>query len=159
MVRILVVYDSRTGNTEEMAKSVAEGVRKAGAEVVLKRADDVSLEDMKRADGIILGSPTHFGTMSDRMKALIDESVRIRGDLDGKIGACFSSSAHYAGGNETTLLSLIKAMLIHGMIVAGDPLDVGGHYGVVSVGKPDAKTLEACEALGRRVVEIAGKLK
>ena len=49
-------------------------------------------------------------------------------------------------------------MLIHGMIVVGDPLNVGGHYGGVSVGKPDEKTLEACDALGKRIAEIADKM-
>ena len=158
MVRILVVYDSRTGNTKAMAESVFEGVKKTGVDAELKRVEETSLKDLEEADGIILGSPTHFGTMSEKMKELINRSVEIRGKLEDKVGACFTSSAHYAGGNETTLISFIQAMLIHGMIVVGDPMKVGGHYGVVSIGKPDEKNLEACKELGKRVVELVKKL-
>lgn len=113
---------------------------------------------MEKADGIILGSPTHFGTMSENMKKLINESVKIRGKLEGKVGAAFTSSGAVSGGNETTLLSMLQAMLIHGMIVVGDPIKVGGHYGAVAIGKPDKEALEACKALGKRVGELTGKI-
>ena len=159
MAKILVVFDSRTGNTKAMARSVADGAREADAGVELKRVEDVTLEDLEEADGIILGSPTHFGTMSEKMKDLIGRSVKIRGKLENKVGASFTSSAHYAGGNETTLISLIQAMLIHGMVVVGDPIKAGGHYGVVSIGRPDNKTIEACKELGKRVAELSKKLK
>ena len=142
-----------------MAKSVTEGAREAGADVELKRVENVTLEVLEEANGIIFGSPTHFGTMSEKMKDLISRSVKIRGKLENKIGACFTSSGHYAGGNETTLISLIQAMLIHGMIVVGDPIKVCGHYGVVSIGKPDDKVIEACKELGKRVAELSKKLK
>ena len=159
MSRVVVIYDSRTGNTEAMAKAIAEGVKEVpGVDVEVKRVDEATLDDLVKADGIILGSPTHFGTMSDKMKKFIDESVKVRGKLVNKVGACFTSSAHYAGGNETTLMSLMQAMLIHGMIVVGDPMEVGGHYGVVSVGKPTDEVLRACKALGRRVAELVKKL-
>jgi len=158
MARILVIYDSRTGNTEEMARAVTEGAREAGAEVEVKRASEARPEDLLGIDGLILGSPTHFGSMSDAMKGFIDKSVRVRGKLEGKVGAAFTSSLYFDGGNETTLLSLLQAMLMHGMIVVGDPIAVGGHYGVVAVGKPDERALRACRALGRRVAELARKL-
>ena len=158
MVKVLIIYDSKTGNTEEMAKAIAEGIKEAKAEVDVKKAQDTSLEDMEKADALILGSPTHFGTMSEKMKKLISDSVKIRGKLEGKIGAAFTSSHAIAGGNETTLMSLIQAMLIHGMVIVGDPLEVGGHYGVVAIGKPNAETLTACKALGERVAELAAKI-
>jgi len=153
-----VVYDSKTGNTEEMAKAVGEGIREAETEAEVKKASDTSLEDLEKADGIILGSPTHFGTMSENMKKLISESVGIRGRLEGKVGAAFTSSGAISGGNETTLISLLQAMLIHGMMVMGDPIKVGGHYGVVAIEKPDKEALEACRALGSRVGRLAAKI-
>lgn len=158
MPKVLVVYDSRTGNTEEMARVVGNGAREVGAEVEVKKVADASLRDLEGADAIILGSPTHFGTMSENMKRLISESVKIRGRLEGKIGAAFTSSGAVSGGNETTLISLLQAMLIHGMVVVGDPIRTGGYYGVVAIGKPDKEALDACRALGGRVSEIATKL-
>lgn len=158
MPKVLVVYDSRTGNTEEMARTVGGGAKEVGAEVEVRKVVDTSLGDLEGADAIILGSPTHFGTMSENMKRLISESVKIRGRLEGKMGAAFTSSGAVSGGNETTLISMLQAMLIHGMVVVGDPLKVGGFYGVVAIGKPNKGALEACKALGGRVSEIATKL-
>jgi len=158
MPKVLVVYDSRTGNTEQMAAAVSEGVRQSGVDVEVKRADECTTSDLEGADGIILGSPTHFGAMSDRMKKLVDGSVKIRGKLENKIGAAFTSSGNMAGGNETTLTSLIHAMLIHGMIIVGDPMEATGHYGAVAVGRPDEKALNVCRKLGKRVGELVKKI-
>ncbi|HEX58675.1 MAG TPA: flavodoxin family protein [Methanomicrobia archaeon] len=157
-MKVLIVYDTWGGNTEKMAKAVGEGARAAGADVEVKSVKEATLSDLEAADAIILGSPTHFGTMSDGMKKFINDSVKIRGKLVDKIGAAFTSSGHPFGGNETTLLSLLQAMLIHGMLVVGDPLETGGHYGAVAVGTPDEKALEDCRKLGKRVAELARRL-
>ena len=158
MAKVLIIYDSRTGNTEKMANYVAEGAKETDAEVEVKKVDDAKLSDLEAADGIILGSPTHFGTMSDKMKRLISESVQIRGKLENKIGAAFTSSGALYGGGETTLFSLIQAMLIHGMIVVGDPIEATGHYGAIAVGSPDEKARDTCRKLGKRVGKLAKKL-
>jgi len=159
MPKVLVVYDSRTGNTEEMAKAIADGAKRVGAGVDSKKVNEVKLDNLETADAIILGSPTHFGTMSENMKRLISESVAIRGKLEDKVGAAFTSSGAISGGNETTLLSMIQAMLIHGMLVIGDPVKAGGHYGVVCIGKPQVKELEACRDLGERVAKLTARFQ
>ena len=65
MVKILIVYDSKTGNTEQMAYAVAEGAKQVeGVEVAVKRVENTKLEDLLDADGIIIGSPTRYGQMS-----------------------------------------------------------------------------------------------
>ncbi|MGQ9544464.1 MAG: flavodoxin family protein [Candidatus Bathycorpusculaceae bacterium] len=157
-MKVLVVYDSKTGNTEKMALAVAEGAKQiSGAEVVLKRVDKTVLEDLSGSDGIIMGSPTYYGQMSAKLKALIDESVKIHGKLEGKVGAAFTSSGGTATGAETTLLSIIQAMLVHGMIVQGQAHSA--HYGAAAVGSPHEKELEHCRELGRRVARLAIKLK
>ena len=133
MPKILVVYDSRSGNTETMALAVAKGAEKAGdLEVTVKRAEETKNSDLLAADGIIMGSPTYFGQMSAKLKALIDESVKVHKDLTGKVGGAFTSSGGTASGGETTLLSIVQAMLIHGMIVQGRADDK--HYGVAVTG-------------------------
>ena len=75
-VKVLIVYDSGTGNTEKMAYAVAEGARQVeNAEVILKRVDDATLRDLEWADAILVGSPTYYGQMSAKIKAFFDKSV------------------------------------------------------------------------------------
>jgi len=158
VAKILIVYDSRTGNTEKMAFAVAEGAKQISrVEVIVKKVDQTSLEDLQKADGIIMGSPTYYGQMSAKLKAFIDKSVKIHGKLEGKVGAAFTSSGGTATGAETTLLSILQAMLIHGMIVQGCADDK--HYGAAAVGSPHKKELEYCRELGKRVAGLVAKLK
>jgi multimeric flavodoxin WrbA len=75
MTRILVVYHSQTGNTEKMAKVVAEGAASIeNTEVTLKLAADASLEDLLTYDGIAIGTPENFGYMSGAIKDFFDRT-------------------------------------------------------------------------------------
>ena len=156
MVRILIVYDSRTGNTEKMAYAVAEGVREEGVEVEVKRVDEASVDELPQYDGIIIGSPVYYGQATAKIKGFIDASVKHHGKLEGKVGAAFTSSGGVHSGAETTLLSLIHAMLIHGMVIQGT--SGRNHYGAVSVGAPDDEDLETCREMGRRVARLTKRL-
>jgi len=156
MPTVLIVYHSRTGNTEEMAKAVAEGVKSTGMKVMRKRVERTTLQDLLKADGIILGSPTYYGTMAAEVKGFIDRSVKYHGKLEGKVGAAFSSGGGLGGGVETTVLDLTKALLIHGMIVQGDPW--GSHYGTVSIGRPNASAKKECKKLGDKVARLVKRL-
>ncbi len=154
---VLITYDSKTGNTEKMAALVAEGVREVeGMECVVKSVDDVSLEDLSKADGIVIGSPTYYGSMSGKIKDLLDRSVKLHGELEGKVGAAFTSSGGNASGAETTILSILEALLIHGMVVQGNP--AGQHYGLAVVGAPDDKEKEICKGFGSRVGGLVMRL-
>lgn len=158
MARVLVVYHSGTGNTAKMAEAVAAGAKSAGSDTVLKKAGETTSEDLKNADGIVIGSPTYYGLMAAEVKQLFDRSSDVRGQLENKIGAAFTSSGSADGGNQTTLLSIIQAMLIHSMIVVGDPMQSGGHYGAIAVGAPSKEVLDTCKMLGARVAILAKKL-
>jgi len=158
MVKILIVYDSRSGNTEKMAQHVAEGAKQVkGAIVETRKAEEAGSEDLLSADAIILGSPTYYGGMSGKLKSFIDSSVKIHGKLEGRVGAAFTSSGGTASGAETTLLSMLQALLVHGMIVQGRSDDK--HYGAAAVGTPDSETAESCRRLGKRVAELTVKIK
>lgn len=158
MAKILIVYDSETGNTEKMANAVAEGVKQiVGCEVVIKKVNRTNVEDLLNADGIVMGSPTYYGQMSAKLKTLIDQSVKIHGKLAGKVGAAFTSSGGTATGAETTLLSILQAMLVHGMIVQGRADNK--HYGAAAVGSPNKKEIDSCKELGERVAKLVTKLK
>ena len=153
MAKILIVYDSRTGNTEKMASAVAEGAKQVkGIKVDVKKVEKATLEDLQAADGIIMGSPTYYGGMSGKLKEFIDKSVKIHGQLEGKVGAAFTSSGGTASGAETTLLSILQAMLVHGMVVQGRSDDK--HYGAAAVGSPREKDIETCKALGKKVANL-----
>lgn len=157
MVRILIIYYSRSGNTEKMAQIVAEGARQVkGAVVETMKVAEATNEDLLAADAIIVGSPTYYGSMSGNIKEFIDDSVKIHGKLEGKIGAAFASSGGTASGAETTLLSILHAMLVHGMIIQGRSDDK--HYGPAAVGAPDSEAMESCRRLGKKVAELAVKV-
>ena len=132
--------------------------RGAGAEVLVKRAAEVVKEELIAADGIVLGSPVYFGSPTAEMADLIDRSAGARRKLRDKVGAAFVTGGHHTGGKETTLLSILCAFLIHEMVVVGDPIESGGHYGVACLGSPSADDEKAGEMLGARVVKVAAKL-
>ena len=158
MAKVLIVYDSKTGNTEKMALAVAKGAEHVrGTEVTVKKASQTTLDDLLAADAIIMGSPTYYGQMSAKLKALIDESVKIHEKLAGKVGAAFTSAAGTATGAETTLMSILQAMLIHGMIIQGNAEDK--HYGATAKGAPTKSDIKHCEELGARVAKLVQKLK
>ena len=156
MAEALVIYYSRTGNTKKMAESIAEGIKKEAVEVLLKDVKDIKVDELLKYDAIVIGSPTYYGSMSAEIKKLLDDSVKFHGKLEGKIGAAFSSSANVAGGNETTILDILNAMLIHGMIIQGDPQ--GDHYGPVAIDEPDSRATKECLRLGARVAKLVKKI-
>ena len=149
MPKIAVIYYTRSGNTQQMAELVAEGVKEEGVEVDMKRVEEFDLETLAEYDGIIIGSPTYYGNMAAGIKQFFDESVRFQGDLEGKVGAAFATSANIGGGNESTILGILKAMLVHGMIIQGCTL--GDHYGPISIGAPDQRSTPQCKRLGKKV--------
>ena len=157
MARVLVVYHSESGHTARMAQLVADGAKEAGAEVVVKQVKEAKPAELLEFDGIIAGSPTYYGLMSAPLKKLFDDSVKFHHQLTGKVGGAFTSSGNVGGGNETTILSILQAMLIHGMVVQGTSR--GDHYGPVAIGAPDARAEAECRSLGRRVAELAEKLR
>lgn len=143
MIRVLILYYSRSGNVRDMAKWIARGVEKyPGAEALLRTVPPVApvihkreppvpdsgaiyvtQEDLKACDGLILGSPTRFGNMAAPMKHFLDEtgSLWMNGTLINKPGAVFTSSSSLHGGQESTLLSMMLPLLHHGMVFAGLP--------------------------------------
>ncbi len=156
MPKVLIVYYSRTGNTEAMAKYVAEGVESEGVQVECKKVQDTKVEELLEADGVILGSPTYYGTMAAEIKKLLDDSVKYHGKLEGKVGGAFSSSGAMGGGNETTVLDMVKSLLVHGMIVQGNP--GSDHYGPVAIGRPDERSARECRQKGKIIARLVKRL-
>lgn len=158
-MKILILYYSKGGNTRKLAEAIADGVEHVdGIEPVLRHTKDVVKDDFLDAEGLIVGSPVYFGVMAAQLKQVLDDYVGIRKKMENKIGAAFATSGDPTGGKETTMMSILQALLIYGMIIVGDPLSATGHYGTACVGAPDVATQENGRKLGRRVAELAKKL-
>ncbi len=156
MAKALVIYYSRSGNTRQMAELISGALAKEGVAADLKDVKDVLPEELLKYEGIVIGSPVYYGTMAGQIKQLLDDSVKIHSKLEGKIGGAFASSGNLAGGNETAVLDILNAMLIHGMIVQGDPK--GSHYGPVAVGAPDERASTECQRYGQRLAKLIKRL-
>lgn len=143
MADILVIYDSRKGSTEALAREICRGVDSVtGMSARLRTVPRVSsvseaveapvpdsgppfatLEDLTECAGLVLGSPTHFGNMSASMKYFLDGTVAVwfGGALEGKPAGLFTSTSSLHGGQESTLLSMAVPLLHHGMVIVGIP--------------------------------------
>jgi NAD(P)H dehydrogenase (quinone) len=197
MTKVLVLYYSSYGHIETMAEAIADGARSTGAEVTVKRvaetapsevaqaahfkldqkAEIASVDELKNYDAIIVGTGTRFGRMSSQMASFWDQAggVWMRGELNGKVGAAFTSSATQHGGQETTLFSIITNLLHFGMTIVGldygfagqmrnDEVTGGAPYGATTIAngdgsrQPSETELEGARYLGKRVAETAAKL-
>jgi NAD(P)H dehydrogenase (quinone) len=159
-MQVLVVYHSRTGNTEALAREVAKGIEAVeGVTCVLKSAADVTQNDFVTSAGVVAGSPVYFGSMAAELKAVFDRFIPVRSRMADKVGAAFATSADPSGGKETTMLSILQAMLIYGMIVVGDPMDATGHFGAACVERPDVPASDTAMKLGQRVASLVKRLQ
>jgi len=156
MAKILVLYYSRSGNTRKMAEAVAEGAKETGADVTLSDIKEFEPRQLLKYDGIVAGSPTYYGILAGPVKDFFDRSVKIHGKLEGKVGGAFASAMALGGGTETTVMSILQIMLVHGMIVQGKTKKT--HFGAVSVNAPDQESREECRQLGAKVAALAAKL-
>jgi NAD(P)H dehydrogenase (quinone) len=151
MTKVLVLYYSSYGHIETMAHAVAEGVRKAGAEVDVKRVPELvpvevaksshfkleqaapiaTIDELANYDAIIFGTPTRFGNMAAQMRNFLDQAggLWFQNKLVGKVGSVFTSSATQHGGQESTILTFIPTLLHLGMIYVGLPYSFTGQFG------------------------------
>jgi len=164
MAKVLVLYYSTYGHIEAMAQAVAEGAKSAGAEVDIKRVAEtvpediakenhfkleqaapvVQVDDLENYDAIIVGCGTRYGRMPAQMASFLDQTggLWLKGALNGKIGAAFTSTATQHGGQETTLFSIITNLMHLGMIIVGLPYSYQGQMTLdeISGGSPYGAT-------------------
>lgn len=104
MVEVLVLYYSRSGRTEALAHSVAEGVESVeGTLAKVKRVDFATVNDFISCDAVAFGSPNYFSYMAGLMKDFFDKSLSIREKVTGKPSVAFTSGG---GASDSALLSL-----------------------------------------------------
>jgi NAD(P)H dehydrogenase (quinone) len=165
-VNVLVTYHSVTGNTEKMAQGVADGATSvSGTRVVLKRVGDVTDSDLLVSDGVIVGSPVYFGSMSGEVKTFFDNwgvkfgLFRDR-KMRNKVGGAFATGQSVSSGKEVTIMSIFSAMFINQMVVGSG----GGGFGATATTGPDSpgideKELGEARELGKRIAEVAAIVK
>jgi len=141
MKQILVLYYSRTGNTERMAKAVAEGSR-INDDINVELSYHVDPEDLVIFDAIVIGTPTYHHEMAVDFKNLFEEAAVKGISLKGKVGAAFGSYG-WTGEAPKLVLEIMKNKFE--MRVDEAPL--------LSRYAPDAKIIGDCRALGKRVAE------
>jgi flavorubredoxin len=141
MPKILILYYSRTGNTEKMANAIAEGARKVeNTQVDVEFHVDV--EDLKNYDAVIVGVATYHHDMPLDIKGLFEEAAVKGVSLKGKIGAAFGSYG-WTGEAPKLVLEILKNRF--GMQVTEPAL--------LAMYTPDQNTLSQCRELGKRVSE------
>ena len=201
-MNVLIVYYSMYGHIRRMAEAVKEGANGvSGASVRICRVQETlpeevlikmgaleaqkvqanvpvcEVEDLVWADAIIFGTPTRFGNMCGQMRQFLDSTGGLwaKGELVGKVGSVFTSSATQHGGQESTILSFHITLLHKGMIIVGLPYSFAGQmridemtgsspYGASTIAGGDGKRmpseneLDAARFQGKHVAEIAVKL-
>ncbi len=194
MDKILILYYSRHGATKNLANEIAKGVESQNAEALIRTVPEVSanteqsqasipesgdlfidIETLNDCDALIMGSPTRFGNMAAPLKFFLDStsSLWLKGALNDKPAAVFTSGSSMHGGQESTLLSMMIPLLHHGMIITGIPYTEpallkstsgGSPYGASHVASSN-NTAQLTEdeaqlaySLGARIAKLAKKL-
>jgi NAD(P)H dehydrogenase (quinone) len=160
-MKIAVIYHSETGNTQAMAELVRDGCQQiAGVEARCMSIDQVDSAYVKEARAVIFGSPTYEGTCSWQMKKHLDTGP---GGLAGKLAGVFvSQNWPGGGGGSFAEMSIIAALLVHGMLVYSGGISQGApflHFGAVSTKAPREELYrERCAKLGRNLATKAVEL-
>jgi NAD(P)H dehydrogenase (quinone) len=186
-IEILVLYYSRHGAVEKLARLAARGVEATGARArvrtvaALNGATNASaplatLDDLRECAGLLLGTPTRFGAMTAAMQAFFESTTPLwlSGALVGKPAGAFTSTSTQHGGNESTLLDILRPLLHHGMLLVGLPYTENALSETSSGGTPygashvagsagnapiSAEERTLAMALGKRVAQTALALR
>lgn len=179
----------KTGNTAYLIQEGLKAAASTGAQTVLIHVTDVLADQkhpfcnqcsspcqgscfqgnrlgeaynlLRRADGILLGSPVYFGSVSAQLKAFWDKSRLLRKEkaLLNVVGAALAVGGSRFGGQETTLKALFDMMLVQGMMIIGDgyrDYDCGHHGGCSQApAVEDGFARERVRILGLRLAEVA----
>ncbi|MBN2251387.1 MAG: flavodoxin family protein [Candidatus Altiarchaeota archaeon] len=182
----------KDGNTTILVKKALDVCRQKGAETLLIELSDKRIEyctdcgscvekngyacpvvddvpeilaALESADAVIIGSPTYFGSLSGKLKALFDRTLPLRRNnfrLSCKVGGAIAVGGSRNGGQENVIRDIHNWMLIHEMIVVGDKKTA--HFGGIAVArKPgdassDVTGMRSAENLGMQVYEVSSRL-
>lgn len=139
--RLLIVYHSQSGSTQQMAEAVIEGARDPGVDNVelrVREALDAGPEDLLWCDAFILGTPENFGYMSGAMKTFLDRSFYpSEGKVDGKPYALFIRGGNDGSGALSSLRRILTGLKVREV---QEPVMIIGDF--------DTARLAECRELG-----------
>tara|TARA_B100001250_G_C19593654_1_gene697453 strand:- start:152 stop:727 length:576 start_codon:yes stop_codon:yes gene_type:complete len=191
MKKILIIYYSNNGSTEKMSEKISRGVNSVDdVEALVRTVPEIkdttneiankkdilyaTNEDLIACDGLIIGSPTHFGNMAAPMKFFLDSTTPewFNNSLSGKPAGVFTSTSSIHGGQETTLLTMMIPLLHHGMIISGIPYSevelnetrTGGspygptHFSGNKTNELSQHEINLCFSFGARIAKLSKKL-
>lgn len=184
--QILILYYSRNGATQRLADAIATGVQQASGDAIMRSVTavgepasqrDLAIDpdELALCDGLIMGSPVRFGHMASALQQFWEQTSAawLKGQLQGKPAAVFTSGSSMHSGQESTLLAMGVPLLHHGMLLCGIPYTEpaiqqttagGSPYGASHVEQGHGKQLseheyQAAVALGKRITYAAQALK
>lgn len=147
--RILVVFTSWSGNTEALARAIADGASGAGngnVEVQIKRARDVGRADVEEAAAMAFGSPTYYGYMSGELKALFDSALPFKDAFFEKPAIAFATG----NGGQLECIRSIEGILDYFGAMFVQRSDILS-AGLAVQGRPDEEALRQARAAGRKL--------
>ncbi|MGA9140510.1 MAG: flavodoxin domain-containing protein [Methanocella sp.] len=144
MVDVIIIYDSKSGNTAKAAEAVSEGVKESGAVAIVKKAEEAVAGDLTGPRGVILGAYCMLDKAPPAMRKFVEKQMSAA-TMDGKVGAVFGSYKK-TGKQLPKLESALTEKKVK--IVA---------EGVNALNSPDAEALKKLKALGKKVGEQALK--
>jgi flavodoxin short chain len=139
---IIIIYDSRTGSTETMARAIEEGMKESGIQVLSKRATKAGAGDLKDVDAVVLGCPTYNGDLMPSMRTFLFEMEKA--NLKGRVGAAFGSYG-WSGEAVQRMADTMKHVFEMNVMEPGLKL----------LRRPSERDLNECKAFGRK---IAGRV-
>jgi flavodoxin short chain len=146
MPKAIIIYATRTGNTQIVAETIRDGMKQSGVEVLLKRVADVEVSELAGVDAVILGAPTYHHDLIESMKTFLFKMESV--DLRGKIGAAFGS---YGWSGESVGMMNDTMKHVFGMEVMAP--------GFKLAGRPTGESLEQCRGFGREIVSKIKEIK
>ena len=160
-MKLAIVYDTQTGNTDKMAKYIIEGISTIDeAEATAFPITDVDEEYVKASDALIVGTPTYNGYLTARMKAWL-ESAPAKLNVAGKLGGAYATAAFIHGGGDLAIQCILTHLMVDGMMVYSSGQAKGMpviHLGPVAIA-PDIETFaDLFRVYGKRMAEQVAKI-
>jgi NAD(P)H dehydrogenase (quinone) len=145
--KVLILYYSGSGNTQGMAKAIAEAIRSSAMNVTVENVGKFDISLLPNYDGILLGSPTYFSNMAWQVKKMIDESIMhySSGKLKGKVAGIFTSAGTKRDGRDCLKMLEIALGYHHGMKVVEGILRVDG--------ETDKEIEKRCQEYGKKFIK------
>ncbi len=141
MPTILIVYNTKTGNTELMAKAVEEGA-KTVRDVDIILTYHANLQNLQDADALIIGVPTYNHSMTFDIQSLLEKAAQNNIALKGKPAATFGSYG-WSGEAPKQVLEILQNKF---QMKSVEPPILANY-------KPDEKILTECHELGKKIAQ------